>query len=90
MLNNLPQIDFYQKYKSESNPLAPKSICQQSSPVIHHNKPDHVGYQEPKGFLIQSTFGREKGYITITGNFWTHCRSDTETPASGLHSLSNV
>ena len=57
MIDAMAANCFYLKYKPGSNPLAQKSNCLQSNRVIHHNKPDHVGFQEPKGFWNQSTFG---------------------------------
>ena len=49
------------------------SYTNQSHHVVHHNKPNLSGYQEPKGFQDLSTYSWEKGHITILGNFWTHC-----------------
>ena len=62
------------KIISGSYPLALKSVCLRSYYFIHQTKPDHVGYQEAKGFYDPSTFSWEKGYITFLGNFWTPCR----------------
>ena len=61
------------KIISESYPLALKSVCLPSYHFIHQNKPDHVGYQEAKGFYDPSTYSWEKGCITCLGNFWTPC-----------------
>ena len=62
------------KIISESYPLALKSVCLPSYHFIHQNKPDHVGYQEAKGFYDPSTYSWEKGCITCLGNYGTHCR----------------
>ena len=42
--------------------------------IIHQTKPTSSGYQEVKGFWDPSTYSWENGYITILGNFGTHCR----------------
>ena len=41
---------------SGSYPLALKSVYLRSYYFIHQNKPDHVGYQEAKGFYDPSTY----------------------------------
>ena len=43
--------------------------------IIHQTKPTSSGYQEVKGFWDPSTYSWENGYITILGNFGTHCRT---------------
>ena len=61
------------KITSGSYPLALKSVYLRSYYFIHQNKPDHVGYQEAKGFYDPSTYSWEKGCITCLRNFWTPC-----------------
>ena len=69
------------KIISESYPLALNSVCLPSYHFIHQNKPDHVGYQEAKGFYHPSTYSWEKGCITCLRNFWTPCRRKDMLPA---------
>ena len=61
------------KIRSLNNALQLKFIWGLLCLVICHIKSTNGGYQELKGFLIWSTYGWEKGYITIVSNFWTHC-----------------
>ena len=72
--NGISGNQLIHKIISESYPLAQKSVCLLSYHFIHQNKPDHVGYQEAKGFYDPSTYCGEKGCITCLGNFWTPCR----------------
>ena len=67
------------KITSGSYPLALKSVYLRSYYFIHQNKPDHVGYQEAKGFYDPSTYSWEKGCITCLRNFWIPCSNKMVT-----------
>ena len=50
VFNGIAENQLIHKIISESYPLAIKSVCWQSYHFIHQSKPNHVGYQEAKGF----------------------------------------
>ena len=55
--NGIIENQVIHKIIPESYPSALKSVCQQSCLLLHQNKPDHVGYEEAKGFYDPSTLG---------------------------------
>ena len=70
-----PGKSFMFKFKSESNPIYPRSPLEQSCLIIYQIKSTHMDYLEVKGFWDPSTYSWEKGYITCVRNFGTHCMS---------------
>ena len=68
-----PWKSFMFKFKSESNPILPRSPLEQSCLIIYQIKSTHMDYLEVKGFWDPSTYSWEKGYITCVRNFGTHC-----------------
>ena len=56
VFNGITENQLIHKIISESYPLALKSVCLRSYYFIHQNKPDHVGYQEDKGFYDPFTY----------------------------------
>ena len=72
------------KIMSESNPLHSWSHWGPPCHFICQIKSTNMGYQEVKGFWDSSTYSWEKQGVTISGNFWTHCRFQYDPVVLGL------